>query len=104
MRVVPGARLEVEQTDARHLLAVLPDVAVARQLIAAAHGQHRGAARHRGVQRVAVALQVLRHEQLVAVLAAAHEVEVGGLGVESPRRCAAVAPPARGRAIRAAGG
>ena len=29
-----------------------------------------------------MALQVLRHEHLVAILAAADEVEVGGLGVE----------------------
>ena len=68
-------------------LAVLPDVAVARQLVAAAHGQHCGAARDGGVQRLAVALQVLGHEHLIAVLAAADEVEVGASGSsDSPTR------------------
>jgi hypothetical protein len=36
----------------------------------------------RRMQRCAVALQVLGHEHLVAILPAADEVEVGGLGVE----------------------
>ena len=55
---------------------------MAGQLIAAAHGEHRRPARDGRVQRLAVALQILGHEQLVAVLAAADEVEVGGFGVE----------------------
>ena len=64
-----------------------PDVAVAGQLVAAAHREHRGAARHAGVQRPRVALQILGHEHLVAILAAADEVEVGGSGSsDSPTR------------------
>ena len=81
-RVPAGARLEVEQADARHLAAVLADVAMAGELVAAAHRQHGRAARDGAVQRPAVALEVLGHEHLIAILAAADEVEVGRLGVE----------------------
>ena len=78
----PGERLQVEQADARHLAAVLSHVAVPGELVAAAHREHRGAAGDGRVHGLAVPQQVLGDEQLVAILAAADQVQVGGLGVE----------------------
>ena len=42
--LVSGDRLEREEADARHVLAVEALVAAAEQLVAAAHGEQRGAA------------------------------------------------------------
>ena len=81
-RVRPGRRLEIEQADARHHAAVLADVAVACELVAAAHGEHGRAAGDRVVERRTVALEILGDEQLVAILAAADEVQVGLRQVE----------------------
>ena len=58
------------------------EVAVPGQLVAAAHREHRGPAGDGAVHGLAVAQEILGDEQLVAILAAADQVEVGGLGVE----------------------
>ena len=81
-RVAARPRLEVEQADAWHLASVLAHIAMAGQLVAAAHREHGRASRDGRMQRPAVALQILGHEHLVAILAAADQVEVGRRRVE----------------------
>ncbi len=74
--LVSGDGLEREKADARHVLAVKALVAAAEQLVAAAHGEHRGAAVDRFPQCVSLEEKILRDEQLLAILAAADVVEV----------------------------
>ena len=52
-------------------------VAMAEQLVAAAHRQHRRAAVHGRAQIGRLALQVGGHQHLIAVLTAAEVVQVG---------------------------
>ena len=73
---------QVHEAHARELLA-LHLVGVAEQLVAAAHGEHHGAAVGRAVEGVALRLgHVVGHGGLVAVLAAAHVEEVVRVRVE----------------------
>ena len=74
----PVARdgLEREQADSGHVLAVKAAIAAAEQLIAAADGERSGSAIHRLLQRLGLAREIVRDEQLLAVLPAADVVEV----------------------------
>ena len=96
MRVVAGARLEVEQADARHLVAVLADVAVAEQLVAAAHGEH-GARRPR--RRACSAARWRCRSSATSSWSRSWpppmQVEVGRVRGRAARRRAAAAPRAR---------
>ncbi len=75
-------RPQVDQPDPGQLLAAHL-VVVAEQLVAAADGQHDGAAARGGVERVALGGgHVVGDRGLVAVLAAADVEEVVGVGVE----------------------
>ena len=79
-------RAQVDEPDARDLL-VAERVGVAEQLVAAADAEHDLARAGGGVQRVALGLdEVLRAQQLVAVLAAAEVEEVVRVRGRSPRR------------------
>ena len=95
-------RAQVHEADAGQLLAA-ELVGVAEQLVAAADRQHDRAAAGRRVQRLALGRRhVVRHGDLVAVLAAAHVEEVVGVRVERlaagwPRRART-----RARATRSA--
>ena len=97
-------RLERQEADARHVLAVEAAVAAAEQLVAAAHGEERGAtAEHGLLQRLRLRGEVLGHEQLLAVLAAADVVEVVRAGddrVVHAERGHVELVPAPGRAAR----
>src|SRR5204863_290047 len=67
----PGHGRQVEQADAGHLGALMAAVAVAQQLVAAAHGQHADAVRDRRREVGGVAAEVAGDQHLVAILAAA---------------------------------
>ena len=74
---VAGHGLERQQPDTRHVLAVEAAVAAAEQLVAAADREERGAAFEHGLlERLGLRREVLRDEQLLAVLAAADVVEI----------------------------
>ena len=68
--------LEREEADAGHVLAVEAAIAAAEQLVAAADREHGRSAVDRLVQRLRLPREILRDEQLLAVLAAADVVEV----------------------------
>src|SRR5665647_1055908 len=66
-----GHGLERQQADARHVLPVEAAIAAPEQLVAAAHGEERGVAlQHSLLQWAGLRREVLRDEQLLAVLAA----------------------------------
>ena len=74
---VAGDRLERQEPDTRHVLAVEAAVSAAEQLVAAAHREERGAAADdRLDQRLRLRREVLRDEKLLAILPAADVVEV----------------------------
>ena len=70
-------RLERQQPNTRHIFAVEASVAAAEELVAAADREERRAAFEHGLlERLGLPREVLRDEQLLAVLAAAHVVEI----------------------------
>src|SRR3954454_25305687 len=73
---LPGDRLERQEADARHLLAVEALVAAAEQLIATTDCEECGALVHGLDQRLRLPREVLGNEQLLAVLAAADVIQV----------------------------
>ena len=83
---------------ARHLVALVAAVAMAQQLVAAAHRQHRRRRRRPPRADRRLALEVVRDQHLIAVLAAAEVVEVG-VG-QRLARAAARSPGSRSRATR----
>jgi hypothetical protein len=68
--------VEREQTDSGQLGSRDVDVGAAEQLVAAAHGEERRAARDGLVQRIGLGDEVVRHELLLPILAAADVEEV----------------------------
>ena len=89
--------LQVDEAHARELFASYL-VGVAEQLVAAADGEHDGAAVRGRMEGVALCVRhVVGDRRLVAVLAAADVEEVMGVGVEwllEARRCVLEADPA----------
>jgi hypothetical protein len=75
-------RVQREQADAGQLLAVPEAVEAAQQLVAAADGEHRSAARRGREQPLALVFEVARDERLLAVLAAADVEEVVRAGLQ----------------------
>ena len=106
MRVVAGDGLVREEARARHERAVAAAVAASEELVAAAHGEQRDAARVRRADRLALRGEVGCDERLLAILAAADVEEVVRARVErvtEPDRphvelvAAKRRPPRRGR-------
>jgi hypothetical protein len=77
-----GDRVQRKQPHARQLLAVREAVEAAEQLVAAADGQDGRAAGRCGEQRVALALEVVRDERLLAILAPADVQQVVHAGLQ----------------------
>ena len=73
---VTGDCLEREQAHAGHVLAVEAAVAAPEELVAAADGEHRSAAANGLVHLLGLRGQVLRDEELLAILPAAHVEEI----------------------------
>src|SRR5437899_1153856 len=72
-----GRALERQEAGAWHLLAVKAAVAAAEQLVTATDREERSAALEHGrAQRLGLRGEILRDEQLLPVLAAAHVIEV----------------------------
>ena len=85
---VAGDGLQVDEAGAEDLVALVAEVAVAEQLVAAADREQRRALGQRLADRRHLAAQLVGHQHLVAVLAAADEDDVGagrGRGA-SPKR------------------
>ena len=62
-------------------------VFVPEQLVAAAYGEHHRTPAGRRMQRLTFALeQVPRAQELIAVLTAAHVIEIGAVALESGHR------------------
>ncbi len=71
-----GDRLQRQEADSRHALAVEAAVAAAEQLVAAADGERRRAAGDRLAESRSLPGEIVRHEELLAILPAADVVEV----------------------------
>src|SRR5581483_10603513 len=75
--LLAGDRLEREQADAGHVLAVEAPIAAAEQLVSAADGEERRATLDDGFdQRLRLRGEVLRDEVLLAILPAADVIEI----------------------------
>src|SRR5205814_3457535 len=88
------------EADTGHVLAVEAAIAAAEQLVAAADRERGHSTVHRLAQRLRLACEVLRNEQLLTVLPAADVVEVVLAGcdrVSHPQRrhLQLVPPPGR---------
>src|SRR5439155_7675955 len=68
---VAGDGLEREQADARHVLAMEAAIAAPEELVAAAHGEERSPAARRLQHLLGLRGQVLRDQELFAILPAA---------------------------------
>ena len=95
-------RLVREEPDAGHVDAVAVAVAAAEQLVAAADGEHGGAARDRLLDCVSLRGEIRRDQRLLAILAAADVEEVVLARARARRRARPTSPRARARAARAA--
>ena len=81
-----GDRVEREDAGTRQLGAASPTVEPAEELVAAADGQHRGAARDRLADRLALRGEIGRDQRLLTILAAADVEQVVLPGAELDRR------------------
>ena len=82
IRRVARERLQVDEAGAEDLVALVPEVAVPEQLVAAADREQRRALGQRLADARHLAAQLVGDQHLVAILAAADEDDVGAVGVE----------------------
>ena len=94
-----GLGFHINEADAGEALALGGLVVVAKELIAAADGEHRSACLHSTLERRLFVLEkVLVHKRLLAILATSEEEDVhvlhvlGGAASELQQLCVVIAP------------